>query len=286
MRSSRRSHVAHAQWFDAGFTQGGRGAIAMPYYSAATNGPTAGDEQPAIDVDAVDVSTGSEGGPASPWPQSAASKNSDKWGNFVSFGYLFISAVIMNNILYTFFPNGLGAAMVKPAALKITELMIAFSCAILAVCDFGPQAAKQVRGGLRALDQVGGNRATARDFLGLVLLKIIFDVVGLGAFAVPSALVPDFIPRSLGIAVTMFVHSAFVIHCDVTFDAEGVMRPIPGKMRELISSFDRTLAFLACAAAMVTDVWVAGISAGLFTAGALYFSAEHLIRFGTGMKKK
>ena len=50
MRSSRRSHVAHAQWFDAGFTQGGRGAIAMPYYSAATNGPTAGDEQPAVDV--------------------------------------------------------------------------------------------------------------------------------------------------------------------------------------------------------------------------------------------
>ena len=110
--------------------------------------------------DAVDVSTGPEGGPASPWPQSAASKNSDKWGNFVSFGYLFISAVIMNNILYTFFPNGLGAAMVKPAALKITELMIAFSCAVLAACDFGPQAAKQVRGGLRALDQVGGNRAT------------------------------------------------------------------------------------------------------------------------------
>lgn len=258
----------------------------MPYYSAATNGPTAGDEQPAIDVDAVDVSTGSEGGPASPWPQSAASKNSDKWGNFVSFGYLFISAVIMNNILYTFFPNGLGAAMVKPAALKITELMIALSCAILAACNFGPQAAKQVRGGLRALDQVGGNRATARDFLGLVLLKIIFDVVGLGAFAVPSALVPDFLPRSLGIAVTMFVHSAFVIHCDVTFDAEGVMRPIPGKMRELISSFDRTLAFLACAVAMVTDVWVAGISAGLFTAGALFFSAEHLFGFGAGMKKK
>ena len=111
----------------------------MPYYSAATNGPTAGDEQPAIDVDAVDVSTGSEGGPASPWPQSAASKNSDKWGNFVSFGYLFISAVIMNNILYTFFPNGLGAAMVKPAALKITEPMIALHPRILAACDFDPR---------------------------------------------------------------------------------------------------------------------------------------------------
>jgi hypothetical protein len=37
---------------------------------------------------------------------------------------------------------------------------------------------------------------------------------------------------------------------------------------------------------MVTDVWVAGISAGLFTAGALFFSAEHLFGFGAGMKKK
>jgi hypothetical protein len=103
---------------------------------------------------------------------------------------------------------------------------------------------------------------------------------------VPAALVPDFLPRSLGIAATMFVHSAFVIHCDVTFDAEGAMRPIPGKMRELISSFDRTLAFLACAVALMTDVWVAGISAGLFTAGALFFSAEHLFGFRAGMKKK
>ena len=283
--STRTSHVAHAQWFDAGFTQGGRGAVAMPYYSAATaGGPTAGDDQSAIDVDVT--TSEEEDGPASPWPQSAASKNSDKWGNFVYFGYVFISAVIMNNILYTFFPNGLASAVVMPTPLKITEVMIQFSCAILAACDFGPQAAKQVRGGLRALDQVGGNRATARDFLGLVLLKIIFDVVGLGAFAVPAALVPDFLPRSLGIAATMFVHSAFVIHCDVTFDAEGAMRPIPGKMRELISSFDRTLAFLACAVALMTDVWVAGISAGLFTAGALFFSAEHLFGFRAGMKKK
>ena len=65
-----------------------------------------------------------------------------------------------------------------------------------------------------------GGANTARDFLGLNAL-IIF-VVGLAPLPALGAL--RTLP-GLGIAVTMFVRGAFVIHCDVTFDAEGVVRP-------------------------------------------------------------
>ena len=69
-----------------------------------------------------------------------------------------------------------------------------------------PRAGKQVRGGLKALDQIGGTRAAASDFLGLVILKMIFDLLGLAALAAPAAHLPGWLPRTAGIGVTMLAH--------------------------------------------------------------------------------
>ena len=61
----------------------------------------------------------------------------------------------------------------------------------------------------------GVAKQAAPDFLGLVLLKILSDGAGL-ALAAP-VLVPDWLPRSVGIGVALLGRSAFVENCAQTF---------------------------------------------------------------------
>ena len=147
---------------------------------------------------------------------------------------------------------------------------------LLGAFDFGPQCGAQIRGGLKALDvSVAKQRKAASDFLGLVLLKILSDGAGLALLAAPAFLVPDWLPRSVGIGVALLGRSAFVENCAQTFSTEGAARPVAADVRAIIAVFDRTLAFMALSVAYGTRSqapYVAVTSAVLFFAGAIYFA--------------
>jgi hypothetical protein len=155
-------------------------------------------------------------------------------------------------------------------------MLVMLSGVLLGAFDFGPQCGAQIRGGLKALDvSVAKQRKAASDFLGLVLLKILSDGAGLALLAAPAFLVPDWLPRSVGIGVALLGRSAFVENCAQTFSAEGVARPVAANVRAIIAVFDRTLAFMALSVAYGTHSqapYVAVTSAVLFFAGAIYFA--------------
>ena len=163
--------------------------------------------------------------------------------------YAAASVLIVANIFVSFFSAGWFKSSAAPAMQHWGEIMVMASGALLGGLNFGPQASKQVRGGLKALDQIGGTRAAASEFLGLVMMKMIFDLLGLVALAVPKVFLPGWFLRTAGIGITMLAHSSFVSQCKTTFNADGTPKPIPPKVRELIANADRTLAFLALAVA-------------------------------------
>ena len=93
--------------------------------------------------------------------------------------------------------------------------------------------------------------------------------------AAPAFLVPDWLPRSVGIGVALLGRSAFVENCAQTFSAEGVPKPVPADVRAIIAVFDRTLAFMALSVAYGAHSQaphVAVTSAVLFFAGAVYIA--------------
>jgi len=211
--------------------------------------------------------------------------NAPGWEALVKICYVAVAALICNNILFEFFPYGLGAPARPPAFLSCEtgELLVMLSGVLLGAFDFGPQCGKQIRGGLKALDNsIAKQRQAAVDFLGLVLLKIVSDGIGLALLALPALLMPDWLPRSAGIGVALLGRSAFVENCDQTFDVDGVAKTVPQNVRAIIAVFDRTLAFMAISVAYGTfndAPYVALPSAILFFAGAVYFAfGEKLMR--------
>ena len=153
-------------------------------------GPASADDD---DTDAGAEDPEPEGYPVTPnyvW-------NAPGWEAFVKIAYVVVAALICNNILYSFFPYGLSSPAAPPAlfSCEAGELLVMLSGVLLGAFDFGPQCAKQIRGGLKALDvSVAKQRQAAVNFLGLVLLKIVSDAIGLALLAAPAALVPDW-PR-------------------------------------------------------------------------------------------
>lgn len=189
--------------------------------------------------------------------------------------YVAVSALIVANLVAGIFPAVAGSP--PPPLRQWGEMCVMASGVLLGSLNFGPQAGKQVRGGLKALDQIGGTRAAAVDFLGLVILKMLFDLLGLAALAVPAVYLPRWLPRTVGIGITMLAHGSFVSRCKTTFNADGSTKAVPSKVRELIANADRTLAFLALAVAAGTacNVPIVAVPAGgLFLAGAVYFTFE------------
>lgn len=191
--------------------------------------------------------------------------------------YAAVSALIVVQLVTGFFPAGPGSPPTTPPMRAWGEMCVMASGALLGSLNFGPQAGKQVRGGLKALDQIGGTRAAAVEFLGLVMLKMIFDLLGLAMLAAPGAHLPGWVSRTAGVGVTMLAHGTFVQRCATTFNADGSTRAVPQKVRDLIANADRTLAFLAFAVAAGT-AWgvpvVALPAGGLFFAAAVYFTFE------------
>lgn len=210
--------------------------------------------------------------------------NAPGWEALVKICYVAVAALICNNILFEFFPYGLGAPARPPAFLSCEtgELLVMFSGVLLGAFNFGPQCGKQIRGGLKALDNsIAKQRQAAVDFLGLVLLKIVSDGIGLALLAAPASLMPDWLPRSAGIGLALLGRSAFVENCDQTFDANGVAKTVPQNVRAIIAIFDRTLAFMAISVAYGTfsdAPYVAIPSAILFFVGASYFAFFRILR--------
>lgn len=204
--------------------------------------------------------------------------NAPGWEQFVKIAYVAVAALICNNILFECFPYGIGTPPSPPElfSCEFAEMLVMLSGVLLGAFDFGPQCGAQIRGGLKALDvSVAKQRRAASDFLGLVLLKIVSDGVGLALLAAPAFLVPDWLPRSVGIGVALLGRSAFVENCAQTFSPEGVPKPVPENVRAIIAVFDRTLAFMALCVAYGTHSqapYVAVTSAVLFFAGAVYFA--------------
>jgi hypothetical protein len=64
----------------------------------------------------------------------------------------------------------------------------------------GPNAGKQVRGGLRGSQQhqTTGQASAAAAFTAKVGLKIVFDLVGLAMLAAPEGFLPAGLPRTTG----------------------------------------------------------------------------------------
>ena len=256
-----------------------RGDLASTHAMAVGGiGPASADDD---DTDAGAEDSEPEGYPVTPnyvW-------NAPGWEAFVKIAYVVVAALICNNILYSFFPYGLSSPAAPPAlfSCEAGELLVMLSGVLLGAFDFGPQCAKQIRGGLKALDvSFAKQRQAAVDFLGLVLLKIVSDAIGLAFLAAPAALVPDWLPRSAGIGVALLGRSAFVENCAVTFGIDGAQKPVPANVRAIIAVFDRTLAFMAISVAYGTynaAPYVAVPSAALFFAGAIYFAfGEKLLR--------
>ena len=204
--------------------------------------------------------------------------NAPGWEQLVKIAYVAVAALICNNMLFECFPYGIGTPPSPPAlfSCEFAEMLVMLSGVLLGAFDFGPQCGAQIRGGLKALDvSVAKQRQAASDFLGLVLLKITSDGLGLALLAAPAFLVPDWLPRSVGIGVALLGRSAFVENCAQTFSAEGVPKPVPADVRAIIAVFDRTLAFMALSVAYGTHSqapYVAVTSAVLFFAGAIYFA--------------
>ena len=210
--------------------------------------------------------------------------NAPGWEALVKICYVAVAALICNNILFEFFPYGLGAPARPPAFLSCEtgELLVMLSGVLLGAFDFGPQCGKQIRGGLKALDNsIAKQRQAAVDFLGLVLLKIVSDGIGLALLALPALLMPDWLPRSAGIGVALLGRSAFVENCDQTFDVDGVAKRCAERPRDH-RRLRRTLAFMAISVAYGTfndAPYVALPSAILLFAGAVYFAfGEKLMR--------
>ena len=152
---------------------------------------------------------------------------------------------------------------------------------LLGAFDFGPQCAKQIPRRLKALDARRQAATSRRQFPRLVLLKIVSDAIGLALPAAPAALVPDWLPRSVGIGVALLGRSAFVENCAVTFGIDGAQKPVPANVRAIIAVFDRTLAFMAISVAYGTynAAPYVGSPRALFFAGAIYFAfGEKLLR--------
>jgi|TARA_B110000977_G_scaffold176330_1_gene231884 hypothetical protein len=204
--------------------------------------------------------------------------NAPGWEAFVKLAYVGVAALICNNILFECFPYGLGTPPSPPEifSCEFAEVLVMLSGVLLGAFDFGPQCGAQIRGGLKALDvTIAKQRQDASNFLGLVLLKILSDGIGLALLAAPAFLVPDWLPRSAGIGIALLGRSAFVENCAQTFSVEGVAKPVPDNIRAIIAIFDRTLAFMALSVAYGTysqAPYVAVTSAVLFFAGALYFA--------------
>ena len=210
--------------------------------------------------------------------------NAPGWEALVKICYVAVAALICNNILFEFFPYGLGAPARPPAFLSCEtgELLVMLSGVLLGAFDFGPQCGKQIRGGLKALGvSVAKQRQAAVNFLGLVLLKIVSDAIGLALLAAPAALVPDWLPRSVGIGVALLGRSAFVENCAVTFGIDGAQKPVPANVRAIIAVFDRTLAFMAISVAYGTynaAPYVAVPSAALFLRAIYFAFGEKFLR--------
>lgn len=204
--------------------------------------------------------------------------NGAKWELVVKVMYVAVASAVALKLALGFFPAGLGAPPATPPLQRVGELCVLASGALLGALNFGPQAGKQIHGGLRALDQIGGTRADAAEFLGLVMLKIIFDLFGLIVLAVPDAMLPGWLPRTAGIVVTMLAHGSFVTRCHITFNRDGTRKQIPPKARELISTADRVLAFLAMAVTIGTarNLPLVSLPTGcLFLIAAFYFTFEN-----------
>ena len=252
------------------FARGDRGATRA---MAGDVGPTADQPEP----------TGSGASSETNEPDPPAGRqnyvwNAPGWEQFVKIAYVAVAALICNNMLFECFPYGIGTPPSPPAlfSCEFAEMLVMLSGVLLGAFDFGPQCGAQIRGGLKALDvSVAKQRKAASDFLGLVLLKILSDGAGLALLAAPAFLVPDWLPRSVGIGVALLGRSAFVENCAQTFSAEGVARPVASDVRAIIAVFDRTLAFMALSVAYGTHSqapYVAVTSAVLFFAGAIYFA--------------
>jgi hypothetical protein len=204
--------------------------------------------------------------------------NAEGWEQLVKIAYAAVAALICNNILFECFPYGIGTPPSPPGlfSCEFAEMLVMFSGVLLGAFDFGPQCGAQIRGGLKALDvSVSKQRQAASDFLGLVLLKILSDGLGLALLAAPAFLLPDWLPRSVGIGVALLGRSVFVEKCAQTFTASGAPKPVPADVRAVIGVFDRTLAFMALSVAYGTyssAPYVAVPSAILFFLGASYFA--------------
>jgi hypothetical protein len=205
------------------------------------------------------------------------------WNGRIKLAYAAVSALIALNAVALFFPNGFGAPAAAPELLRVAEVMVLAASALLGALNFGPQAGKQVQGGALGLKNFGVQRATAREFLGLVCLKIIFDMFGLISLAIPLTWLPGWLvgARCAGMCVTMLGHSVFVEQCGTlrcTFTADGSTMNIPPKVIELVAMGDRTLALLvfSVAAGVYSNApYVALPSAAIFLAGAVYFTFEN-----------
>jgi hypothetical protein len=221
--------------------------------------------------------------------------NAAGWEQFVKLAYLGLAALICNNVLFECFPYGFGTPPSPPElfSCQFAEMLVMVSGVILGAFNFGPQCGAQIKGGLKALSDVSSakQRKDAGDFLGLVLLKIAADAVGLALLAAPDFMIPTGLPRSLGLGITFLGHSVFMQNCAQTYSAFGVPRPVPEAVRAVIAMLDRTLGFMALSVAYGTYSQapsVALTSAVLFFAGAVYFSFENklspLLRKALGKK--
>ena len=82
-------------------------------------------------------------------------------------------------LLLVFFPHGLGAPGAMPDINAVGEACVLATGALVGALNFGPQAGKQVRGGMTAFHQMTGQASAAAEFLGKVGIKMVFDIMGL-----------------------------------------------------------------------------------------------------------